>query len=90
LLTASEKNCRSGHNEETSANVKVFQQSQFTLGARHSTGVMSDDSYKTLRLHSNWRGRLLFARQGVAERLLDWALPALWILSLVVTVVSFW
>jgi hypothetical protein len=40
--------------------------------------------------HSNWRGRLLFARQGVAERVLDWALPALWILSLVVTVVSFW
>jgi hypothetical protein len=29
-------------------------------------------------------------RQGVAERVLDWALPALWILSLVVTVVSFW
>ncbi|HET9403633.1 MAG TPA: hypothetical protein VFU02_13870 [Polyangiaceae bacterium] len=51
---------------------------------------MSDDSYKTLRLHSNWRGRLLFARQGVAERVLDWALPALWILSLIVTVVSFW
>ena len=51
---------------------------------------MSDDSYKTLRLHSNWRGRLLFARQGVTERALDWALPALWILSLVATVVSFW
>jgi hypothetical protein len=51
---------------------------------------MSDDSYKTLRLQSNWRGRMLFARQGVAERVLDWVLPALWILSLVVTIASFW
>lgn len=51
---------------------------------------MSDDSYKTLRLYSNWRGRLLFAREGVTERVLDWALPALWILSLVVAVATFW
>jgi hypothetical protein len=84
------KNAGPATTKKRQPDVKVFQQSQFALRARHSTGVMSDDSYKTLRLHSNWRGRLLFARQGVAERLLDWALPALWILSLVVTVVSFW
>ncbi len=51
---------------------------------------MSDPSYKTIRLQSHWRGRMLFARQGVAERLLDWALPTLWILSLVVTIISLW
>ena len=52
---------------------------------------MSDHSYKTFRLQSNWRGRMLFARQGVvAERVLDWALPALWIGSLLITIISFW
>ena len=51
---------------------------------------MPDHSYKTLRLQSNWRGRMLFARQGVAERVLDWALPALWIVSLLATIISFW
>lgn len=51
---------------------------------------MSEHSYKTFRLKSNWRGRMLFARQGIAERVLDWTLPALWILSLVTTIISFW
>lgn len=52
--------------------------------------LMSDESYKTFRIQSNWRGRMLFARQGVAERVLDWALPALWIVSLLATIISFW
>ena len=51
---------------------------------------MPDHSYKTFRVKSNWRGRLLFTRQSTAERVLDWLLPALWILALLFTIVSFW
>lgn len=52
--------------------------------------LMPDHSYKTLHLKSNWRGRMLFARPGIAERVLDWTLPALWILSLLTTIITFW
>ena len=52
--------------------------------------LMPDHSYKTFRVKSNWRGRLLFTRQSIAERVLDWLLPALWILALLITIISFW
>ena len=70
--------------------VKEFEKAPFAIRGRHSTALMSDHSYKTLRLQSNWRGRMLFTRQGVAERVLDWAMPALWIISLLATIITFW
>ena len=53
------------------------------------TGQASSKSLKKRRSRF-WRGRLLFTRQGTAERVLDWLLPALWILALLTTIISFW
>jgi len=48
--------------------------------------VKPDVDYRiTAQLISDWRGRMLFARpRSMRERLLDYLLPALWVLALVV------
>jgi len=48
--------------------------------------VKPDVDYRiTAQLISDWRGRMLFARpRSMRERLLDYLLPVLWVLALVV------
>ena len=51
-----------------------------------------EEYHTTLQMTSNWRARMLFARPpSLRQRLLDYLVPVLWALALVVGVtVIFW